>query len=409
MPAQRKLTWEEQAKNLELRATECKQKAQRKFINAVLDKNPQVLNEIVAKIQALGFTEETVTQSPGAKSLQRAAVDKRKNTSSKLAIRDEGPPILVTPYHRMDACSVNFLIDSILSHCEPNAMSQPNLKRHTARGKALQNRELLLELVEFSTGLLPDTPLSGKLATVGGLKEYCLMRHQARGRRTRDLSLPPVWEEAGIYSLELLGDNIVMVRERFSCVQVQINVDTTPALRGVDDLTIVYNFSESRAALASTKDLDKFVLLHPLVRPTVDAMIDLKDAVLTPPTKKQRLSLEDGLVASAPSGSMNDLTDRPTVNVGGIDPALGAIGSAPDHAAGGIDPALEASEQQEEQSLFDEDDAETKLETATAADGGSEEAEMTATTDNTARALTFSEAALEVPAPADEADDKEAM
>ena len=68
-----------------------------------------------------------------------------------------------------------------------------------------------------------------------------------------------------------------------------------------------------------------------------------------------------------------------------------------------------ASEQQEEKSLFDEDDAETKLETATAADGGSEEAEMTATTDNTARVLTFSEAALEVPAPADEADDKEAM
>ena len=292
MPSARKLSWEEQAKNLELRATECKQKAQRKFIDCVLDKNPHVLNEIVAKIHALGFSEESAAQTPNAKSLQRAATDNRKSSKTKPAIadRDEDPAVVLTPYHRLDACSVAFLIDNVLAHCEPGAMSQPNLKRLMARGRAAQNREVLLELVQFSTGLLPDTALSGKLATLQSFKHFCVERHLARGRRTRDLQLPPTWQTDGVYRIGKISEEFIEVKHGFSEFAILISRRNAPAVEKESDYTLLYNFSELRAALANSHDQEKVVLLYPLfpnAGPTPASTLALQDDQTALPPKKK--------------------------------------------------------------------------------------------------------------------------
>ena len=342
--------------------------------------------------------EQTVAQSPAAKSLERIATENRKaSNKSKLAITDKNGAMVVTPYRRMDACSVAFLMESVLAQCEPNAMSQPNLKRLMARGKAVQNREVPLELVEFSTGLLPDTPLSGKLATLSGFKEHCLMRHQARGRRAQDLALPPVWAEAGVYKIENISEHVVAIKDRFSEAQVKINAETTAALRDAEDLTIVYNFSESRAALADAQDSEKFVLLHPLFRPRVDAKVApvaLQDGATTPPTKKRCLMLKD-LPGTSPAscGSMNDLTERPTVCAGGLDPALGAQEAAGEEEAASqpIDDAEHAQEAAGEVAA-----ASQPIDDAGRQDDDPE------TNADPARVLNFSDTALSVPSPADE-------
>lgn len=335
MPSARKLSWEEQAKNLELRATECKQKAQRKFIDCVLDKNPHVLNEIVAKIHALGFSEESAAQTPNAKSLQRAATDNRKSSKTKPAIadRDEDPAVVLTPYHRLDACSVAFLIDNVLAHCEPGAMSQPNLKRLMARGRAAQNREVLLELVQFSTGLLPDTALSGKLATLQSFKHFCVERHLARGRRTRDLQLPPTWQTDGVYRIGKISEEFIEVKHGFSEFAILISRRNAPAVEKESDYTLLYNFSELRAALANSHDQEKVVLLYPLfpnAGPTPASTLSLQDdQTALPPKKKICLAIGDGQTAGSASASPCGLDTANNV-AGELDPAMGGASKQED-------------------------------------------------------------------------------
>lgn len=365
MPSSRWLSLEEQAKILELRATECKQKAQRKFVNDILEKHPHVLSEIVAKIQALGFSESSIDQSPCAKSLQRAAANKRKGCKANLAMTDGVDiALIVTPYRRLDACSTAFLIENVLAHCEPAAMSEANFKRFLAGGMAMRNRELLLEIVEFSTGLPQDTPLSGKLATLVAFKQLCLERHLARGRRTRDLPLPPTWQKHGIYEIQKIADEFIEIKHRFLERTVRLSASDAPAVADECDYTLLFNFSELRCALADSKDHDQFVLLYPLFQHSGPMFI-----ATTPPTKRTRVAIGVGPSEEPGSAcSLNDLTTHPTVT-----------------DVGGLDPASETSASAVEDDIFGE--LAGIVERGAAA----------------ARVLDFDEAELQVPAPADEA------
>ena len=205
-----------------------------------------------------------------------------------------------------------------------------------------------------------------------------MMRHQWRGRRTRDLALPPVWSKVGCYTIWSIADGVVTIQDRFSQSHVEINTRTTPGLAKAEDLTIVYNFSETRAALAEVHDSDNFVLLHPLFRPQIDAKVALESSLETPPAKRSRLMLKD--VTSSPAGSLGDLTGRPTLDVGGVDPALSA--SRREELIDDASSALEGGEEMP-------DDTETQH----------EEGDTTA---DPSRVLNFSDASLEVPEPDDD-------
>lgn len=200
-------------------------------------------------------------------SLQQAAVDKRKSGASsntpvvQADVQDSGSngasptnKANETPYHRIDACSVSFLMEHILEFCEPGTLSVPNLRRMLTRGKAQANKEVMQKLVEMVTGMSPDTALSGKLADLQNFKAYCKSCHEARGRRGRDLTLPPNWQEDGIYSIAEVRSSGVVVHHKFTGAVAMIELDKVPPFKCLQDLYINANWSETRATISSTRD-----------------------------------------------------------------------------------------------------------------------------------------------------------
>ena len=291
------------AQCLERRSTEQLLKAQKGEIKQVMDLRPQVVQHLLSKLDALGMRLKDLQGKEAEElpaSLQNQAVKDKKAKSSQgkrntttTAAGDETD----SPYHRLDASSVSFLM-SLIEELEPQALSGPNLRRMLVRGKACENKELMVRIVEVLTGCPFDLAFTGKLAKLKGLKEYMMGMYLRRGRRGRELSLPPAWERDGLYLLVGLTDSGLEVKHRFLQKSVVLNIEDLPSNNGLGDLRIHRNWSEQGAFVALPHEVDGSgirIMLHAYF-PNQESSLALQNgshATASPPSKRP-LALEDG-------------------------------------------------------------------------------------------------------------------
>lgn len=277
-----KLTMEEQVQNLNLRATEALQKARRTSIVAAMRSRPHlVIDPLWEKLQSLGLTSEgsdgdgpARTQSLQA---QAAAMRKKAKTEveevhqkqvgmaveSELGVAQPTEPIAAKTT-RLDMLGVNVLRDRLLPAVEETILSPANLR--AIKDKDHTSKIGLLRYLDFTCGLSADFELRGIYRCMLRLCELCRQRAVARGRRALTITLPANWPTDGIY--EKVGDEVtekgsVMVKQRFTGEVVEVSSAVLPPFECFDDLTVAYNWSESRACLVSSQNPthDKAVVL----------------------------------------------------------------------------------------------------------------------------------------------------
>ena len=141
-----------------------------------------------------------------------------------------------------------------LTTMEPRSLSSANLKQIKCRGKHTSTTKGLCQLVEFATGLAPDTELTGAYRYWPYLQALLVALNKQRGRRCADLFLPPDWEAEGLYAL-VFEAGVVYVMHRFTKQRVAVLAQKIPPMDCTDALYIVCNWSEVRATLKSSSDV----------------------------------------------------------------------------------------------------------------------------------------------------------
>eukprot|EP00971_Amphidinium_carterae_P089938 1780433-Amphidinium_carterae.2 len=175
------------------------------------------------------------------------------------------------------------LRDTLLPSIEPASLSGANLR---AVEKRAGGKSSLLKILTYLVGLDPDYRVCGHLrswtALLGALKE----RSELRGRRGRELVLPVDWIAQGLYGIEQGCGEGVCILHRGTQVSKTIPWEDVPACSSYEDLCIVQNWSESKAAL-SLKEPGQEGIQQVLLGPYFPSqIIDLE--LVTPPSKVRK-------------------------------------------------------------------------------------------------------------------------
>lgn len=172
--------------------------------------------------------------------------------------------------------------------CEKVAFSPAALGALVRRGQRDVNKESMLQVLEFCTGIQRHTHVSTKPDELPKLYAEMSSLNESFGRRGRDLALPPDWKVAGVYGLRKHGSSI-KIQHRFK------NTERTVPAHVVQTYTftklyIDQNWSDQSAMLKASGGLLNLSI----------ALLwgsDYEGArAKTPPTKRRRLE-DAGLTA----------------------------------------------------------------------------------------------------------------
>eukprot|EP00971_Amphidinium_carterae_P339322 6477055-Amphidinium_carterae.2 len=264
------------------RATQAAEKAETKKVNLALRLFPGVSRPLWEKLQSLGYTDERIKQA------EREAAQADKEAKSKKSLKPElavgiSDPIPERVLH-LEEFDNRTLRDTILPHLEPASLSGANLR---AVEKKSGGKASLLKMLTFLVGLDPDYRVCGHLRSWQALLAALKERSEARGRRGREMVLPVDWNAQGLYGIEQGCQEGVRIQHRGTEVSRTIPWEEVPACGSYEELTIVQNWSESKAALARLEfgqgDGIQQVLLAPYFPSQV---IDLE--LVTPPAKLRK-------------------------------------------------------------------------------------------------------------------------
>lgn len=264
MVRSRSLVGDEQAANLERRAVEIRQKQALKEIQAVLRAHPHLSLDIVQYIRGLGLqaTDSTGTKSKpslvteGQAARKTALKRKQDDIASEIHadFQDMDPKELVPPDAlTFSALKLSMLQTHVLARLEPNALSVANVRNAYGKGHGGAIKTTCLNLLQMATGLDPDTPIVGKMRIWENLWDFLAKLNKERGRRLADETLPIDFETRGLYDILVTADGIA-IRHRFTGETRSLSSSLPPGAHW-KDMELLYNFSDTRAALASKTNL----------------------------------------------------------------------------------------------------------------------------------------------------------
>eukprot|EP00971_Amphidinium_carterae_P149109 2956414-Amphidinium_carterae.4 len=160
-----------------------------------------------------------------------------------------------------------------LSLLEPTILSTKNLT--AMKGSEYATSEGLRRILEFLTGVGGSFELTRQFATVSSLQDHLKSMVKCAGRRAIELSLPPKWEEQGVYVIDSVVNDAATIRHRFSGAVAVIKLNTTPT----HPLTLERNWSDRMAKLVNDGDSQQ-IAKHFVVPFDAGALMD------TPPPKR---------------------------------------------------------------------------------------------------------------------------
>eukprot|EP00971_Amphidinium_carterae_P344821 6485439-Amphidinium_carterae.1 len=179
---------------------------------------------------------------------------KSKKDEEKRSVPDGVDPKDVIPsrYWNLGSCSAAILSERLLPSLHKALLSKANVVGMMTKETAAQKQVLFLRLIEYLTGEGPSMQFGTDMRLWSKVQEYLRARCEERGRLTADLTLPPVYEEDGIYSIVATHDETdeVEVMHRFTrekrCITSECYMYPPEDL---NTLKIIDNWSESRASL----------------------------------------------------------------------------------------------------------------------------------------------------------------
>jgi len=323
-----KLTDMEKAQKLTQRAAEATNKANVTFIVETMKNNPVVVTSMVNHLKQLGFYKNadgeavapTVPPSPGGSSV-----------SDGLSVVDAARARDAIPgcYRTLDSAPPLYL-ERLVELVEPVSFSKQQCKLLTSNRRRCTQREPFLQLLECVCEIDREMPLLRNgidFHNIGVFSEYLKKQSELRGRRGRDMTLPPRWQNVGLYDLTVDGEIICIAEHYTTPGHPKRSVRIVWADEGIKDPAAVYvseNWSQSKARLREEASW--------YARP-VEALLPKKPTL---PDENPTLAIEGGGDQTPIKGSSGlagqlALSDGPTTPVkasSASSVALGSDGSA---------------------------------------------------------------------------------
>eukprot|EP00971_Amphidinium_carterae_P253975 5042042-Amphidinium_carterae.3 len=217
---------------------------------------------IFLKSLSLGVTEENINEVEVfvEKSKQLQARCAASCSAKKEELADEGDAVA-----EIDAfppkvtylcdCTVAMFRDRFLPALEPSALSMANCRSHE---RAIGGKKGFMEIFEYACGLQADYLLKDVFNSAQEFLDMAIERSIARGRRCRDLNLPPFWESDGLF--KVVGvcktSRSVRMQQSFSkeVLAVPIGAASWSFFSDPKYAVVFCNYSEIKAALWSKRD-----------------------------------------------------------------------------------------------------------------------------------------------------------
>ena len=271
---------EQEAADLERRASEKRAKTAYNKVVAILKLHPEASEKAFTHLMSLGFSaEQEISKAP----LSRAASsvierqEARKthelqahSTLPKEFASSDPADLVPTKADTFEGLIAPLLTKHCLSAMEPGTLSTSNLRSMTLKFKEAgidSAKNEYLRLLEFSSGTDKLARIAGRLRVWKLLEEELRLQAQWRGRRCKDVTLPISWPKDGVYKPVLMDNGKLAIKQNATGRAELVPESKMPDTVIKEDLHIKYNRSEVRAALYFTPGTDgtpfKIVELFP--------------------------------------------------------------------------------------------------------------------------------------------------
>eukprot|EP00971_Amphidinium_carterae_P308423 6129017-Amphidinium_carterae.3 len=216
-------------------------------------------------LKSCGWTEESApvaVQASLSTQAKLAAVEtKRAKKVADIASRPEGVAAkddLGSKYWTISAMSATVLIERILPGISPTLMSTGNLQaQFEKKATADAKKDVVLRLLEYTTGEAPSFSLKGRFRDVQKLIEHLTEQYRLRARLTPEMVLPLNYDVHGIYKVHTVDRqrDEVVVNHGFTGQQKALPVGDF-GFKVPDDaaFVIMENHSEQNARLTIKDD-----------------------------------------------------------------------------------------------------------------------------------------------------------
>ena len=233
----------------------------------------------------------------------------------------------------------SFLLD-ILAELETISLSKHSMRAIMSKGQRVPPKPIMHEILAFMAGVHEDWCACGDLLTVSNLTAFLSEECQKRGRRGRELRLPPDWASMGIYQKRTFqnhGLNYLEVKHRFTHETAHFDAKLWCG-SDIENIGISKNYSELLAELDDSNRPGWSLKLAPLfVCQYVEPWRSELGSLQPVNSERQQLALGDGLASdittagSTPAMVVVSLQSLSTSSPGRASPPLcasAASGSA---------------------------------------------------------------------------------
>jgi hypothetical protein len=192
--------------------------------------------------------------------------------------------IVPCKYWHLEEMTPTYLATMVLNQIGEQSLTTPNLKSALmGKGKTATSQKVMMEILEMFSGYNGKYIMRGTLRVHKAFVAELNQRSFCRGRRCRDLPLPPNWMSHGIYSVCVMGKQ-VEITHRFTKKAFEVHDEADmPKWLVADSLYVAENYSETMATLRSREDEETAGIL--LLRLFPKQIIDqpsIKDKDVTP-------------------------------------------------------------------------------------------------------------------------------
>ena len=202
----------------------------------------------------------------------------------------------------------------ILKSLAPTVLSIGALSQHA---RSLQ-KSGLLEILEYVTGYVPETPLYPTILCRQALLKRLQRAALVRGDRALKLALPPAWSLNGLFRITAVEGGKIEVGHRFTLQRLQIDVQDVvkdAALFStitIDTFVVNFNFSELKACIAVHGEVQG-VLLSTIFKSHAVVKDELEQQISPESIQKRRrgVKLEDFGAGASSSPSTSQCASPP--------------------------------------------------------------------------------------------------
>ena len=265
-----KLSVAEQSAKLHARALALENQGKMDELKTLLKQRPDLLDTTLnhcKKLAVMGMSPgpRHRVQLPAAQheddgrvAADASASDQRSTTASSQYGEDDGdnlpgpPQAVVVPrcYTNIGMITPSYIM-TFLAGVESISLSKQNLKQLSSRRSRHINKDKLLELVEFLTGLGPDADYHPDLHVMAKWVELAAGYNVSRGRPAKELQLPVTWEADGIFRWYLPSgeDAMAMIVHKITKEERQVTKGFWDVIQNPQALYVDKNYSEKNATL----------------------------------------------------------------------------------------------------------------------------------------------------------------